>query len=240
MAGNRFVIRGHHPVRNIVLVVVSVAVAAAGCALAYWQGGRGSSTQLGTLMRVGQEQRAQVEALERANRGLREQLSRAERVAQVDHAAAKLTRDSLSDHTSELMELRQAVALYRAVLGEDNEGNRLRVFGARLLGTVRTNSGGQRIRVEIVLTRFLNAASALEGDVTVTLLGTTEGVDDVRVQLGAVASKFRLKHIQRVQLDLPAPDDFVPAQLLVQVAAKHKQQTIRTQRTLSWDELDLR
>ena len=230
MAGPRFVIRPYHPVRTVLVSAGGIALALLACAWAYWEGSRGSTDELSELREAVAEQRRQLDESDRGNRELREHLWLAQRSAQVDREAVTLTRAALDLREDEVLDLQRAIGFYRSVLAGDNKTNRLAIHSLRL----KTN--GERDRefdVEVVLTRFLNAEEVIEGTVELTVVAMPHG-DRAPGRLETVLLPFRLKHFQRIQGRLSLPDDFLPAEILVQAVAQDRERTLRVERVFDW------
>ena len=210
MVGDRFVIRGHHPVRNTITVAAGLAIAMVAVALAYWIGGTGSASELRLLKDQIERQRQQIKALRIGNRDLRAHLVSAERIAQVDAEANADARLRLARSAEELEELKRAVGLYRMVLSEDNKRNKLHIHGIRVLA-----SRDRVYKFEVTLTRFLDADRVVRGTVglLISRAGRVEESDNIRLEL-----PFKLKHFQVVRGEFELPDDFLPSEILVQAA----------------------
>ena len=229
MAGNRFVIRGHHPFRNALAILIGLLLAGGAVAAAYWQGGRGSASELRELSAEVERQSERVKALELANRGLRTHLATAERTAQVDAAAASEARSRLALTAMEVLELKRMVGFYRSVLAGDNNRNRLEIHSLRIAAL---EEGVYEF--EVVLTRFLSAEERIKG--TLGVVVSRDGEVDAGTRI-AVELPFVIKHYKRLRGELRVPDDFLPVEILVQAAAKARKRVVRAERVFPWDKV---
>lgn len=237
MVGNKFVIRGHHPVRNFVLTVVLVLLVVASVAAAHWYGGRRSASELTTLRATVSEQRMQLDALEHANRELRERLAVVERSAQVDRESANSTREALAEQTKSIAKLESDLGIYRSILSEDNTSNRLRVHQVLLEKAGPDGAEAVTFGFEIILTRFFDAREPIEGSVTLVVREASTGDSSQPLRLKQISTPFRLKHMQAVRGQIELPGDFIPEGVSVQATAEHKQRTLRAQRSFDWPEV---
>ena len=228
MGGSRFVIRGHHPIRNFLLLAGGALLALVLSALAYWEGGRSSSSELKALRDAVSNQRQTIEGLRIANRDLGVHLSVAQRTAQVDKAAAAAMRIGLDSREEELHELNRAVRFYQSVLAADNKDNRLDIHRLRVQAAGSVQGA---FEVEIILTRFLDAESLVEGTALVSVRGHVSG----RYSVETLALPFRVKHFQRIRGIVQLTENFEPTQILVQATAEDKRRIIRAERTIPWE-----
>lgn len=226
MGGPRFVIRRYHPVRAVLVSAGVVVLALLACVWAYWEGSRGSASESSELRELVAEQRRQLNGLDHGNRELRELLWLAQRSAQVDREAVTVTRAALKQREDEVHELKRAIGFYQSVLAGDNKANRLAIHSLRLEPN-RERDG--EFEIEVILTRFLNAEEVIEGTVELTVVAKPHGDRAETVLL-----PFRLKHFQRVQGRLTLPDDFLPAEILVQAAAQDRERPLRVERVFDW------
>tara|TARA_B100000029_G_scaffold94014_1_gene84218 strand:+ start:108 stop:806 length:699 start_codon:yes stop_codon:yes gene_type:complete len=229
MVGNRFVIRGHHPLRNALALLIGVLLAGGAVAAAYWQGGRGSASELHELAVHVERQSERIKALELANRDLRAHLATAERNAQVDAAAASEARSRLVLNAKEVLELKRVVGFYQSVLAGDNNRNRLEIHSLRIEAL---EEGVYEF--EVVLTRFLSAEERIKG--TLGIVVSRDGEVDTGTRI-AVELPFIIKHYKRLKGELRVPDDFLPTEILVQAAAKARKRVVRAERVFPWDKV---
>ncbi len=229
MVGNRFVIRGHHPVRNTLAVLAGALLALAAVAVAHWQGDRASAGELRGLKSRVDRQVQRIDALELANRDLRTHLAMAQRGAQIDAQAASAARSSLARTADKVRELKRTVGFYRSVLASDNKRNRLDIHSVRIAALTRGT-----YEFEVVLTRFLNAEEVIEGTLGLVVSRSRDADVNPRV---LTELPFTLKHFKRIKGELHLPDNFLPTEILVQAAAKDRQRVVRVKRSFPWEKI---
>lgn len=221
MPTQAYVVRPHHPWRTRIMVAVAVLVAIVGGGLLY-QLGHGAGYAQFDEMSARADHRAKV------NRALRDELAeiiaqrdQLARVSSLDRDVSKQVQRALGQQQSELAELREELAFYRAIAVTEDYGQDLRLLSFRL--NPESLEPG-RYAFTLVVTRVRRDDQLTNAEVRLQVVGSRDGAL-VRLQpeqLGGAAGAFRsfqFRNFQRTEGELALPSNFEPQQVVVRLTA---------------------
>ena len=204
------------------MVAVAVLVAIVGGGLLY-QLGHGAGYAQFDEMSARADHRAKV------NRALRDELAeiikarehQLARVSSLDRDVSKQVQRALGQQQSELAELREELAFYRAIAVTEDYGQDLRLLSFRL--NPESLEPG-RYAFTLVVTRVRRDDQLTNAEVRLQVVGSRDGAL-VRLQpeqLGGAAGAFRsfqFRNFQRTEGELALPPNFEPQQVVVRLTA---------------------
>ena len=219
----RLVVRTYAPLRRYLLIGGSLFLALIGLYVAFEWGRRNAGFDSRSARAEAGELRGRIRELEGEQRRMRLELAahETERAGQT-RERAELAR-TIGDLQAEVARQTQDLAFYRGIVGENTQGEVMKVQQFR----VTRGAGPDEYRVRLVLGRPLRPEDAVSGTVKMSFEGTTAATP-VTLDLGAVSSapegqlKFNYRYTETLEQDITLPPGFTPARTTIELLPARK------------------
>lgn len=217
MKRGQLVVQSHRPWRRPLVIAVwlgLVALVIVAYELGHYQGGHKR------LQFAEERERLETALADRAkaNRDLREQVTRLERTQAIDSESYQVVRQELKQLQEEILELREEVEFYRGIVSpiERQAGLNIQTFQLERAGEEGL------YHFELVMSQVLNNDRYVEGQVKIHLQGVQDGEPasldfrDISPN-DSVGEKFRFRYFQRMEGDIRLPADFMARNVIVEM-----------------------
>jgi len=169
------------------------------------------------------EERLATEAKTNAN--LQERLTVQERTQAIDKQSYKDVRKDLKQLQEEILELREEVEFYRGIVSPTERQAGLNIQ------TFKLQQGGEAglYHFELVMSQVLKNDRYVTGVVKLYLQGAKQGepltlnFSDISPN-DSVGRNFKFRYFQRMEGDIRLPEDFVPRNVMVEMAPRGRKQ----------------
>jgi hypothetical protein len=221
MPTQAYVVRPHHPWRVRIFVGVAVVAVLLGGKLLFALGHAAGYANF-------DEMSARAEHRAKVNQALRDELAelvrqrdQLARVSSLDRDASKQVQRALGQQQSELADLREELAFYRAIAVTEDFGQALRLLTFRIRPEPKS---ADRYAFTLVVTRVRRDDDLTSAEVRLQVLGSRDGalVRLLPEQLGGAAGaarNFRFRNFHRVEGEVVLPPEFEPQQVVVRLTA---------------------
>lgn len=200
-----------------------------------YEAGRAQSSEDYTIA-VSQHQAMQqeVERLRSTKNELQAQVSRLDRIAQVDRQAKVQLAKELKDFQDQQSELREELSFYRSIISPDEGKAGLRVYGLSI-----THARGPLHHFKLVLTQSGKSDSLAQGGVKMVLKGIMQG-KEISLDLGKIRVadspqlSYKFRYFQELTGSFRLPDEFVPREVTVKLIPRSGKISSKSVRTFDW------
>ncbi|WP_417519447.1 DUF6776 family protein [Marinobacter sp.] len=225
---------GYRLRRAAILVVCTLAAAAAGYAAGLAQGGfRFTSAEASN-----EQLEIKVASLEANYREARQQLVNLERGKLIDEQALNQARKIIVDLETRVSALKSDLTFYKNIMAPSETSKGLQVDRF----TLASDRQASVYNFKLVLTQVGNNKSYISGLVAVNIIGMRDdekeviALRDLSQEIEDLGVKFRFRYFQDVEGKLALPDGFEPLEVQV-VAQAEGRKSSQAERTFNWDDL---
>ncbi len=152
----------------------------------------------------------------------------------VDKQAYLDIKQRLENEQTEMLDLRQEVAFYRAIVNNASLHRGLYVQNLQLLRGDKPDE----YRYRLILTRYMDSRWQVKGTIKIAVEGVRAGkparIDGEKLTKNR---RFRFKYFQEVSGTLRIPADFQPTNVIVRALPAGKGHAKAVERSFAWDEL---
>ncbi len=152
----------------------------------------------------------------------------------VDKQAYLDIKQRLENEQTEMLDLRQEVAFYRAIVNDANLHRGLYVQNLQL----QIDERPDRYRYRLILTRYMDSRWQVKGTIKIAVEGVL--ADKAKTIAGAQlteSQRFRFKYFQEVSGVLKIPAGFRPKYVIVRALPAGKGHAKAVERKFNWHEL---
>ncbi|MEO6079657.1 MAG: DUF6776 family protein [Steroidobacteraceae bacterium] len=219
----RLVVRAHAPLRRLLLVLATAALACMALFIAF-EWGHSNAGFDGRAARLDHSQmREQIGTLEAENRRLRLQFAAqaTERIAQI-RERTELAR-TIGELQAQVAQATRDLAFYRSVAGDNTRDAVLKIQQFR----VTRGAAPGKYLLRMVLGRPLGREDSINGRIRMTFEGTTAATP-VNLDLSSVSAvengelSFNYRYSQSIEVPLQLPAGFTPARTSVEITPTRK------------------
>lgn len=229
IASKRLVVAEHRPWQRWIVLGVSAAVIGIG-AWALYNYARSQSHYDWDRYQVERRRLEEdkrrlteaVEALNDANRELRQEVVLLERTIEIDRESSGQINTTVRELQSELAELRKEVAFYRGIVSPEEARTGVRVHQLRL-----TRAQEDVYQYELVLIQSTTLKKKVSGVVDLVVQGLEDGKEKTfkYAELKTDADKnlvFSFKYFQQLTGVLRLPEGFIPTRVKIELQRTDK------------------
>ena len=216
----QLVVTAYHPWRKwMVLVVLAIAVPVGAWGLYSFGLYRAGFDSL-SASHERHKLQSHVDALQKSNGDLSQQVANLERAKQVDQRAYADIKSSLDSMQDEISELKEEVAFYRGIAAPQDAAQGVRIQGLQL-----SDNGSERgYSYKLVLVQMTKGKRITRGTVRLTAQGVLNKVQK-EYSFGELAGKnavgtFKFKYFGELEGDIILPADFIPTRVVVHVTVE--------------------
>jgi len=174
--------------------------------------------------------------LEEENSQLQKQLTRLERMSQLDTEAAAQLQGELQKLQDEVYHLKSELEFYQGIMASTRKSDGLSVQGMQIEPLGVTGN----YRFKLILTHVTKSDKVAEGRIDIDVLGQQNGITktlnikDILLD-NAMDLSFKFKNFKRFEGNIMLPDGFTPHRLTVRLHSKDKNVS-KIERIFDWSE----
>lgn len=233
----QWVVKVHRPWRKRLMLAALVL----GLPLVLWgvfdYGRYRAGFDSGEAGRLRAELLGTIQSLRETNESLRQQTVTMERARDIDRQAYAEVDSNLVTLQKEVLDLKEEVAFYRAIVAPNQTAAGVRVQSLQL----KANGGNRGYSYKLVLTRMGADAKPAKGRAKIVvqgLLGQTQSEFSLDKLTGQNGNDylFQFKYFDESEGDLVLPESFVPTRVVVEVLTESPTRN-RSEAVYSWKEL---
>ena len=219
----RLVVKTHRPGRQALLSTVGLLILAGAIWMAFeygqWQQIYARMSAIARFDNNNEGSIQQLESLKKENAELKQRATILERAAQIDKEADDRLKEHIRKLQDEAYALREELAFYRKVVGNDKDADGLRVQALRMSPT----SDPGRFQYRLVLTNLNKDDKVTDGEATIEVAGKADGqaqrfmVTTMREGTRTANLAFSFVHFFSLEGDVTLPAGLVPESVRVVV-----------------------
>jgi hypothetical protein len=234
-----FVIKEHRPGRWRAILAAVVFLWVSSAWYTYELGRGRSSSDYTAAVSQHESLRAEADRLRISKSGLQAQVSRLERIAQVDRQAKIELAKQVKDFQDHQAELREELNFYKSIISPDDGMASLRIYSLSVL-----QAEDQLYHYKLVLTQSGKSDNVAQGGVKMVLKGILQGKEknlDLR-EIQVAESRqlsYKFSYFQELSGSFRLPDKYVPREIRVELNPQTGKKSSKPVRTFDWQKARL-
>lgn len=213
-------------------VTVSLVVVAG---LAFWLGGRATLSDYERLVAENSELQLALQQSQSQLQETRQQLVNESMDSEVDRQAVEEIRAAVREHKQTITQLNEEISFYKGLMAPTERESGLGIRSWEVYPTADPN----RFQYKLVMQQLAVNHSVLKGQVTVTLVGRNQGIEEsysldiVSDDIDGRDIRLRFKYFQYIDGELQLPEGFIVDRVDI-VARASAPKVVKVEKHYSW------